>query len=111
VSAVIFHEKGVAKDYSFSSHSVFALRSKFMNESERGTVSRIRLALIMIAMEHGGHIDMPCVEFIQCSAYRLEPIAPGSFNDLDGEVVESGPIQAAVLPKAIQAYCNPSYHI
>jgi sphingosine kinase len=49
---------------------------------------------------------MPCVEFIQCTAYRLEPITPGSFNDLDGEVVEPGPIQAAVLPRAIQAFCN-----
>lgn len=45
-------------------------------------------------------------EFIQCKAYRLEPITEGSFNDLDGEVVESGPIQAKVLPGVVQAYCN-----
>ena len=58
-------------------------------------------------MEHGGHFGMSGVEFIECYAYRLEPISRGSFNDLDGEVIESGPIQAAVLPSSIQAYCTP----
>jgi hypothetical protein len=73
----------------------------------RGNVSRIRLALIALAMEHGGHIDMPGAEFIECTAYRLEPITTGSFNDLDGEVIEPGPVQAAVIPHAIRAFCNP----
>jgi sphingosine kinase len=74
-----------------------------------GNVSRLRLALILLAMEHGGHVGMNGVEFIQCSAYRLEPITRGSYNDLDGEVIESGPIQASVLPSSIQAYSNPQY--
>ncbi|KAG7361426.1 ATP-NAD kinase-like domain containing protein [Nitzschia inconspicua] len=73
----------------------------------RGNVSRFRLALIALTMAHGGQVDMPYVEFIQCTAYRLEPITMGSFNDLDGEVVEPGPIQAAVIPGAMQAFCNP----
>ena len=49
---------------------------------------------------------MDCVEFIKCSAYRLEPISDGSFNDLDGEVIESGPIQGYVMPSAVEAFCN-----
>jgi sphingosine kinase len=57
-------------------------------------------------MEHGGHVNMNGVEFIECSAYRLEPITDGSFNDLDGEVVEAGPIQATVSPSSLRAYCN-----
>jgi len=76
----------------------------------RGTVSRLRLALILLAMENGDHVGMNGVEFIVCSAYRLEPITQGSFNDLDGEVIESGPIQAVVLPSSIQAYSNPQYN-
>lgn len=72
----------------------------------RGHVTRFRLALIALTMAQGGQVDMPCVEFIQCTAYRLEPITPGSFNDLDGEVVEPGPIQATVLPRAMQVFCN-----
>ena len=58
-------------------------------------------------MEHGGHVNQPGVEFIACTAYRLEPITAGSFNDLDGEVIEAGPIQGAVQPHAMQAFCNP----
>uniref|UniRef100_A0A7S4EE35 DAGKc domain-containing protein n=1 Tax=Pseudo-nitzschia australis TaxID=44445 RepID=A0A7S4EE35_9STRA len=75
----------------------------------RGNVSRLRLGLILLSMEHGGHFGMSGVEFIECSAYRLEPISRGSYNDLDGEVIESGPIQAAVLPSSIRAYCTPQY--
>ena len=60
-------------------------------------------------MEHGAHFGMSGVEFIECSAFRLEPLTEGSFNDLDGEVIESGDIQAAVLPSSIQAYCMPQY--
>eukprot|EP00535_Pseudo-nitzschia_heimii_P008661 CAMPEP_0197179878 /NCGR_PEP_ID=MMETSP1423-20130617/4686_1 /TAXON_ID=476441 /ORGANISM="Pseudo-nitzschia heimii, Strain UNC1101" /LENGTH=548 /DNA_ID=CAMNT_0042629863 /DNA_START=1 /DNA_END=1644 /DNA_ORIENTATION=- len=56
----------------------------------RGDVSRIQLALILLSMESGGHKYMTGVEFIECSAYRLEPITQGSFNDLDGEVIEAG---------------------
>ena len=64
------------------------------------------MALILLALEHGGHVGMDDVEFIECTAYRLEPVTMGSYNDLDGEVIESGPIQGLVLPGAIRAYCN-----
>jgi diacylglycerol kinase family enzyme len=57
-------------------------------------------------METGGHGDMHGVEFIKCTAYRMEPLSQGSFNDIDGEVVESGPIQGKVLPGAIQVFCT-----
>jgi hypothetical protein len=50
---------------------------------------------------------MAGVEFIKCEAYRLEPITPGSFNDLDGEVIEAGPVQGCVLPGAINVCCSP----
>ena len=65
------------------------------------------MLLILLAIESGGHVNMHGVEFIECTAYRLEPISPGSFNDLDGEVIESGPVQGLVLPAAIRAYCKP----
>lgn len=75
----------------------------------RGNISRVRLALILLSMEHGGHVGMKGVELIECCAYRLEPITEGSFNDLDGEVIESGSIQATILPLSLQVYCNPQY--
>ena len=58
-------------------------------------------------MEHGGHVGIAGVEFIKCSAYRLEPITKGSYNDLDGEVIEAGAIQGAILLPPLVAYCNP----
>ena len=63
--------------------------------------------MILLAMENGGHGSMPGVEFVKCTAYRLEPLTPGSFNDLDGEVIEAGKVQGSVLPEAIQVYCRP----
>jgi hypothetical protein len=49
---------------------------------------------------------MDGVEFIECTAYRFEPQSEGSYNDLDGEVIESGPIQGIVMPSAMKAFCN-----
>lgn len=68
----------------------------------RGNVSRYRLVRIMLAVDDGSHVNMPGNEMITCRAYRLEPLVEGSFNDLDGEVVEPGPIQAQVLPGIVQ---------
>lgn len=65
------------------------------------------MAMILLGLDSGGHVNMPGVEFIRCSAYRLEPITPGSFNDLDGEVIEPGPVQGYVMPGAIKVFCNP----
>eukprot|EP00429_Kryptoperidinium_foliaceum_P028718 CAMPEP_0176149460 /NCGR_PEP_ID=MMETSP0120_2-20121206/76259_1 /TAXON_ID=160619 /ORGANISM="Kryptoperidinium foliaceum, Strain CCMP 1326" /LENGTH=94 /DNA_ID=CAMNT_0017486251 /DNA_START=162 /DNA_END=443 /DNA_ORIENTATION=- len=72
----------------------------------RSNVSRLRMLLILLALETGKHVDMKAAEFIDCTAYRFEPISKGSYNDLDGEIVESGPIQGIVLPGATRAYCN-----
>lgn len=73
----------------------------------RGKVSRLRMAMILLGLDSGGHANMPGVEFIKCSAYRLEPVSPGSYNDLDGEVIEDGPVQGHVLPSAVKVFCTP----
>lgn len=84
----------------------FANLTIFFLVTIRKTVSRYRMALILLALEHGTHVNMDAAEFIDCTAYRLEPISSGSYNDLDGEVIESGPVQGMVLPRVTQAYCN-----
>jgi sphingosine kinase len=70
----------------------------------RKNISRFRMAMILLGLETGAHVNMDGLEIVKCVAYRLEPTTPGSFNDLDGEVIESGPIQGHVLPAAIRAY-------
>jgi len=63
----------------------------------RNTVSRYRLARILLGLETGSHVDMPGVEWIECTAYRLEPAdESASYNDLDGEVIERGPIEGSI---------------
>lgn len=71
------------------------------------SISRYRMARILLGLESGSHAGMPGAEFVECVAYRLEPLTTGSFNDIDGEVVEDGPIQAHVLPRSFQVFCNP----
>jgi sphingosine kinase len=72
----------------------------------RKPCSRITLARILLGMETGSHTSINKAEFIDCIAYRLEPLESGSFNDLDGEVIESGPIQGFVNPSAISFFRN-----
>jgi sphingosine kinase len=71
------------------------------------SVSRYRMVRILLGLETGSHVNMPGVEFVECTAYRLEHLTVGSFNDIDGEQVEDGPVQAHVLPAAFQVFCNP----
>ena len=70
----------------------------------RNNISRFRMAMILIGLETGAHVNVDGLEIVECVAYRLEPTTNGSFNDLDGEVIESGPIQGHVLPAAIRTY-------
>lgn len=64
------------------------------------------MAKILLGLDKGSHVGMPNAEFIECAAYRLEPITPGSYNDLDGEVIEAGPIQGQVMPSALRIFCK-----
>ena len=63
------------------------------------------MAQMLIGLGDGAHTKFSQCEFIPCTAFRLEPITP-SINDIDGEVVESGPIQAKVMPGAMKVFCK-----
>lgn len=74
----------------------------------RGNVSRLRMALILLSMETGQHVNLPHVEMIDCCAFRLTPDQNKmGRNVLDGELVEPGPIQAQVLPSFFQFFGKP----
>jgi sphingosine kinase len=74
----------------------------------RKSCSRYNLLKVLLRLEHGTHIHTKGVEIIPCVAFRLEPLEGKwrSFNDVDGEVVEQGPIQAVINPSAINVYAN-----
>lgn len=64
------------------------------------------MAKVLLGLEHGRHVDYPQAEFIECTAFRLEPVTEGSLNDIDGELVEAGPVQGQVLPSAMKVFCK-----
>ncbi len=66
--------------------------------------SKFELLKILLGFETGSHVSSPKAEFIDCVAFRLDPISRGSFNNIDGEVVEPGRIQAYVQPSAIRFF-------
>ncbi len=63
--------------------------------------SRWSLIKVLLSVEKGEHVNIPQTEFFRCVAFRLEPSSNGSFNDVDGEVVEAGRIQGRVVPRNI----------
>jgi len=70
----------------------------------RAPISRLRMVQIALAMETGRHVHHDRCEMYECVAFRLEPLEDGSHNDLDGEKIEDGPIQAAVQPAAARFF-------
>lgn len=70
----------------------------------KGSLSRIGMLKFLLAVSTGKHLSIPGVESVQCRAFRLVPSTSGSFNDIDGEVVEDGPIQAEVLPSRMRTF-------
>lgn len=70
----------------------------------RKPCSKLELLKILLGLENGTHLSQPKAEFFQCKAFRLEPISKGSFNDIDGEVVEPGRLQAFVKNRGLQLH-------
>jgi len=80
----------------------------------RKPCTRWNLAKMCLQLENGEHLSTPGLEVINCTAYRLEPATSTAAEDgvtackginvLDGEVVESGIIQAMIMPKAMMFF-------
>lgn len=69
----------------------------------RRPISRLHLIKLLLALEHGRHIDSEAVEVYSAIAYRVEPLTTvEAVFALDGEALTYGPVQGVVLPKAIR---------
>ena len=56
----------------------------------------------MLALEKGEHLKVPNVDMMRVRAFRLEPLGDGKGNlTIDGELIETGPIQACVQPRSV----------
>lgn len=72
----------------------------------RASCSRLRFLELVLKLESGDHIKCKDTEVVDCVAYRLEPLTDNSYNDLDGELIEPGPIQACVVPSGAQFFAG-----
>ena len=77
----------------------------------RSSVSLVRLSLILLLIEHGAHVEISGCEFIECTAFRLEPDPTNrtydTRNNLDGEIIADGIVQASIQPASVHVFCNP----
>ncbi|XP_054159202.1 sphingosine kinase 2-like [Oppia nitens] len=65
----------------------------------RSKVSRRQVIQFLLALEKGRHPALPYVDFVPVRAFRIEPYNNIGKMTVDGELVESGPIQAEVVPR------------
>ena len=59
---------------------------------------------MLLDLETGGHFKHDCLEYIVCAAYQFEPLCDLSYNVVDGELLEDGPIQASLIPGGAQFF-------
>ena len=74
-------------------------------------ISRLKLIQVFLDIETGKHVQhKDVISFLSCVAYRWEPSSSTrqSYNNVDGEVVEAGPIQASIQPQSLQVFVNPT---
>jgi len=65
----------------------------------RGNVSRKQVIQFLLALEKGKHPALPYISFLPVKAFRIEPYADVGKVTVDGELIESGPVQAEVVPR------------
>ena len=61
---------------------------------------------MLLKLDSGGHVDCKDLEVIDCVAYQFEPLSKVSYNVLDGELLEDGPIQARFMPSGAQFFAG-----
>jgi len=95
---------------SHSSHNCFISPCSKLNDGLfkilliRSTCSRLKLIHILLQLESGTHILNKEAEIYDCIAYRFEVIHGKSYNNLDGELIESGNIQGYALPSSMNIF-------
>jgi len=73
----------------------------------RGQLSRSQMTQILIKLEKGTHVNTPGLEIIPVQAARIEPLPSNQHMGkmcLDGELIDTTPLQAHVMPKAVKLF-------
>jgi sphingosine kinase len=78
----------------------------------RDDVSRFEILKGFTDGSSGNFLKNPCIEFVRCKAFRLEPMKCLQTNKVegtlmvDGELIEYGPIQGEIKPKLARVLLN-----
>lgn len=76
------------------------------HSNARSSCSKLRVIQLLLKLDSGGHFDCEDLVYIPCVAYQFEPLTNVSYNVLDGELLEDGPIQACMMPGGAQFFAN-----
>ena len=63
-----------------------------------GDVTKSQVVSFLMSVESGKHVDLPYVNLLPVRGFRLEPFANCGLLTIDGELIDTEPIQARVLP-------------
>ena len=64
----------------------------------RKGISRRHLFEVLLGLEEGQHVKYPEAEMVPVTEFKLEPLAEKGIMLVDGERIDSGAIQAKILP-------------
>jgi len=64
---------------------------------------RCQLLRGFLAMEDGGHVDLPIFNVAPCTAYRIEPLM-GRMG-VDGEEIPRAVTQSEIFPGVLKMFC------
>ena len=74
----------------------------------RGYMTRGNLLKTLIKIEEGKHAGIPGIDIIPVNAVRIEPLENDKDSrgvmTVDGELIESGPIQCHIMQNAAKIY-------
>jgi sphingosine kinase len=61
-------------------------------------LSKSQILTFLTSLESGKHVNLPYVNLVPVRAFRLEPENDVGVMTIDGELIETGPLQCCVLP-------------
>lgn len=71
-----------------------------------GDLSRKQVLQFLLALDSGAHVRLPFVNLLPVRSFRLEPLSAKSRVTVDGELIETAPLQAEIMPCIARMLCK-----
>ena len=107
LGAVVTNIPYIAEDFFVSPHTQID-DNQLCLVIFRGNMTRGNLLKTLLEIEKGKHVGIPGIEMIPVNAVRIEPVEKDKDIKgkmvVDGELIESGPIQCHIMQNAAKLY-------